>query len=601
MRKGRKVAAVLTAAMLMAAVPTSAYGDVLLRPQSSESISLNDLIKDGKNAVSSTVSNTANKIAESVNLDELIKSGQLTLSQIQDMGPGYAEEIAKTYGTNVVEGLAAALNVDSGFTGPVVGQTNLVEKYHEAYKTYEESLAGIFFLYSNVGNGGITHEPVMVDIPANLSYVMEKDGVPTPYVSRQKLTEYGTYVFKLSGIENPDLPLSEQVEYKATFRFRIQDKPPVEEITVPAGVEDFAAAMISGGISGISSGSSTGGNSGSSVSSSNNNSGSSALWSDMTNVLDLSGKNSAEEPAKTNPETEPAVQEKTSTETAAETEPQVSGEPEVTVETEPETSAAETTVPQKTKVQREQRFDLPTGNYVITLENGKEITSSVPEGFVGNAGVYLSVSEGDAIAVKLFRNDEQISFVNNEAVTQYGRYRMELDGYSYFFTIASKVAGMDYYPAPVGMRFTEVRWNDEILELKSDQYAEMKEEGTYAFYLVDNEKNKKEVVLEKDIQAPIVNVTVNKSSATIQYGSDDIESVILYQNGEEVNFNGTSLQTPGTYKLVVSDGAGNETVADFTLNYQINGFGIAAILLIIATIIGGVVFVVIVKRKVKVR
>ena len=91
------------------------------------------------------------------------------------------------------------------------------------------------------------------------------------------------------------------------------------------------------------------------------------------------------------------------------------------------------------------------------------------------------------------------------------------------------------------------------------------------------------------------------AAMTAEQSRDDIESVVLYQNGEEVKFNGSSLQTPGTYKLVVSDGAGNETVADFTLNYQINGFGIAAILLIIATIIGGVVFVIIVKRKVKVR
>lgn len=553
MKKRKKIIAALTAAVLLAAVPVTTYGAVIKYPESMKDLS-------------------------NLKVEDLVKTGQLTLEQIQDMGPGYAEEIAKMFGQDVVTGLSNALQSETEFTGPVVGQTNLTEIYHEEYKTYEESLAGIFFLYSNVGNGGITHEPVVVDIPANLSYVMEKDGVPMEYASRQYVSEKGTYVLRLTGIENPDLPLSEQVEYKATFRFRIQDKPPVEETEGPSGVEEFASTVISGV---------TGGGS----------NGSSSMWDDMSGVLDLSGKNQEDSSNETlaDPDNQP------DTKSEPETDGITEKEPESSVEKEPESSddKMEILVPQKQP--RSQRFDMASGNYVVTLENGKQITSSAPEGFVGNSAVYLSVSEGDAVLAKLFKNDEQVSFLNNETVSEVGRYRLELDGYSYFFTVASMVSGMDYYPAPVGMRFTEVRFNDEILELKSDQYAPMKAEGTYVFHMTDSDGNRMEVVLAKDETAPIVNVTVNGSSAAIQYGSEDIASVVLYQNGEAVNFNGSSLQTPGNYRLVVTDGAGNETAVEFVLNYQINGFGIAAILLIIATIIGGVVFVIITKRKVQVR
>lgn len=564
MKKGRKLIAALTASVLLASIPVSTYGAVVKFPESMTELADKANLKD-------------------LDVEDLIKSGQMTLEQIQNMGPGYAEEIAKTYGSNVVEGLAEALNVDSGFKGPVVGQTNLTEIYHEKYKTYEESLAGIFFLYSNVGNGGITHEPVVVDIPANLSYVMEKDGLPIPYISREYIYEKGTYVLKLTGIENPDLPLSEQVEYKATFRFRIQDEPPVEETEAPAGVQEFASAVLNGG--GSANGETVSGGS----------SGSSSMWDNMTGVLDLSGKDQAESSDQNT--AEPETMEDSVNETEPAKEPEVSANKESDADVE----NAQVQTPQKEEQPRTQTFDPATGNYMMTLENGKQITTSVPEGFVGNTPVYLSVSEGDAVAVKLFKNDEQVSFINNEAVAEIGRYRLELDGDSYFFTIASQVSGMDYYPAPAGMKFTEVRWNEEILELRSDQYAPMKEEGTYVFSMVDQDRNRTEVVLVKDETAPVVNVMVNGSSAAIQYGSDDIESIVLYQNGEKVSFNGSSIQTPGNYHLVVTDGAGNETAVDFALTYRINGFGIAAILLIIATIIGGVVFVVITKRKVKVR
>ena len=564
MKKGRKLMAALTASVLLASIPVTTFGAVVKFPESMTELADKTNLKD-------------------LDVEDLIKSGRMTLEQIQNMGPGYAEEIAKTYGTNVVEGLAEALNVDSGFKGPVVGQTNLTEIYHEKYKTYEESLAGIFFLYSNVGNGGITHEPVVVDIPANLSYVMEKDGLPIPYISREYIYEKGTYVLKLTGIENPDLPLSEQVEYKATFRFRIQDEPPVEETEAPAGVQEFASAVLNGGGSSI----------GETVS--GGSSGSSSMWDNMTGVLDLSGKDQAESSDKNS--AEPETKEDSVNETEPAKEPEISENKESDAASE----TAPVQIPQKEEQLRTQTFDPATGNYVMTLENGKQITTSVPEGFVGNTPVYLSVSEGDAVAVKLFKNDEQVSFINNEAVAEIGRYRLELDGDSYFFTIASQVSGMDYYPAPAGMKFTEVRWNEEILELRSDQYAPMKEEGTYVFSMVDQDRNRTEVVLVKDETAPVVNVMVNGSTAAIRYGSDDIESIVLYQNGEMVSFNGSSLQTPGNYHLVVTDGAGNETAVDFALTYRINGFGIAAILLIIATIIGGVVFAVITKRKVKVR
>lgn len=138
-------------------------------------------------------------------------------------GPGYVseEEEEKKYLDEEEE--------TTGFSGPGVNKVSLQEQYHEDYKVYEQSIADLFFLYTTVSNGGMTDEAVTIDIPANVLYTMEKDGTEIGYTSGQAVRERGTYVLRLTAVENPELPLSEQTEYQAVFRFRIQDKPPVEK------------------------------------------------------------------------------------------------------------------------------------------------------------------------------------------------------------------------------------------------------------------------------------------------------------------------------------------------------------------------------------
>ena len=123
-------------------------------------------------------------------------------------------------------GAATAETDSTVLTGPYVEQVTLQERYHEEYKVYEESMADLFFFYASVGNGGITHEAVTLDIPQNISYTMEMDGLPYAYQSGQPVGAYGTYVVRLTGIEDETVPFYEQKEYRAVFRFRIQAKPP---------------------------------------------------------------------------------------------------------------------------------------------------------------------------------------------------------------------------------------------------------------------------------------------------------------------------------------------------------------------------------------
>ena len=111
-----------------------------------------------------------------------------------------------------------------------------------------------------------------------------------------------------------------------------------------------------------------------------------------------------------------------------------------------------------------------------------------------------------------------------------------------------------------------------------------------------------EVVLKKDTEAPEVQVTVDGGKAGIQYLSDDITEIALMKNGTNVDgFHGTIISSPGNYRLTVSDAAGNETVREFALKYQINLYGIAAVFMCILIVIGAAVFVYHTKRNMKIR
>ena len=152
------------------------------------------------------------------------------------------------------------------------------------------------------------------------------------------------------------------------------------------------------------------------------------------------------------------------------------------------------------------------------------------------------------------------------------------------------------------MEFTEVRYNDELLDLSSSQYVEMREDGTYQFMMTGSHGERLETTLVKDTVAPEISVSASKSTASIQYLSQDIDEIVLIKDGTEVSgFSGTSIDEPGKYTLTVYDGAGNAASASFNLKYQMNFYSILAIILVILSIAGIGGFVVYTKKNTKVR
>lgn len=497
---------------------------------------------------------------------------------------------------------------------PLVNQVTLKEQYNEDYRVYEESMADVFFFYSNVGNGGITHESVFLDIPQNLSYTIEMNGVPWDYIPGQPISDYGTYVVRLTGIEDENVPLYEQKEYQAVFRFRIQQKPPKEteesrEVAVEAGApagmewqsytydgrpleEESEEGQDVFRVSGAANGQSEEVKEESGESLEDNTAASGSREGLEENEEGLAG----------NEEGLAGNEESLGNEELAEGAQDGSDSQEGRNEESGEGGKAEPGSINNGFISRTQDYDAASKRYHVTFSDGLELVSNVPEGYIGPDAVEVSVSPAGRESLVLYRDDEPIDYVHGDSFTEPGHYRLEVNGQPWSCTIASYLKEASVFAAPAGLRFTSAVLNGEPLELSSDRYVWLEEDGAYQFVLEGENGAVLHTGLAKDSEPPQVEVKLKGGNATIQYLSEDIEEILLERDGEAVEgFSGYSVSQPGSYRLVVRDKAGNEAEAKFSLSYRVNRYGIIAVVLLILLAAGGVAFVVHTKRSVRIR
>lgn len=454
---------------------------------------------------------------------------------------------------------------------PGVEEVTLSEQYHEEYGTYEESMAGQFFIYSNVGNGGFSDVPVYVDIPANLTWTMEKDGVRMEYASGQMVGERGTYVLRLSGVVNPELPLSQQTEYKAVFRFRIQDKVPVTEAAGnSASAAEEAAAKAQ-------------------------------------EILDFYEGTGSGVPGEIGQETEPSADSEERAETASEE--SISGESAGAQESIPEGTDEEgsgTAEDSGSGTEMDavgaivQSYNPVSGRYDITTADGRSFSSSVPEGMTGCAEAVLYL--GAETEYALYKDGSMIEYASAVPLKDRGSYRLEMGGSAFHFTVGTYLRETNLYTAPMGMRISEIIFDSEKITPEHERYVRMEEDGVYEILLSGAGNDTIQAVLVRDSVAPEAELKLTKGTASITYLSEDIADVVLIKDGEEPQeFHGTEINSPGNYQLILTDQAGNESSYDFSLSFSLNLYAIFAVALVVLLIVGGIVFVRYTKRNMKVR
>ena len=126
---------------------------------------------------------------------------------------------------------------------------------------------------------------------------------------------------------------------------------------------------------------------------------------------------------------------------------------------------------------------------------------------------------------------------------------------------------------------------------KSGQMLKLWKDGNYKITTSDKSgEHTLDVTLDR--VSPRFQVNLLDNQAQITYLSNDISRFELYKDntlekeGEIVEI----IEGPGTYRLVVTDNAGNKSEASFNIKYQINQAALIAIAIVIALVIAGIFF-----------
>ncbi|MDO4265433.1 MAG: hypothetical protein Q4C63_03085 [Eubacteriales bacterium] len=546
---------------------------------------------------------------------------------------------------------------DAQTTGPSVNTARMSEQYHQDYGIYEESLSDTIFFYSTVSNGSITDQAVSLDIPAGIRFTMEKDGTEIPYASGQKVSEYGTYLLKLTAIEDESLPFSEQTVTEGVFRFRIMAKAPETE-TADSG--------FSGGVTGVTGGTgyySSGGSTFFGGTGSSGNTGSTGIGDSIQSTIDTALSGGLSQETETEAQTEADTRTDASQTEAAETEE--SGGPEDgaygdvmgedgsidgTALDEALSGAlgegygAETLEGYNDETGLASAYDPTTGYYRHELISGEVFYTDVPNGMITNNPVVLLTN--DNLPFRVLRDGEEIEYQQGTPISEAGSYTVfpHAEGTIYLSSYADKneplfhfrvvtgpVNDLGIFTAPEGAVLTSVtigrrkeavteetaesaqrvtlpgapaaetelrsgaaqRPEREELTLTEDWFY-LEDEGSYTFYM-DTEAGPSTVTIEKDVTAPLFYISEENNRISFVYATQDAVRARVLSNGREI-YSGAPLSEisdPGSYTYEVYDSAGNMSGADVSLSYHMNT---AAILFIIMILLFAAIIVVAVKR-----
>lgn len=506
------------------------------------------------------------------------------------------------------------------------------ESYHEDFGIYEEGLGDKYFIYVNVANGGMTDQVVSLDIPENVRFTLEKDGVEIPYASGQALAERGSYMFYLTAVEDTSKPFSQQTVYQSTFRFRIQDRLPQAAQKQAAG--DSTSVYVNGQELSPGTDPLSGAPSQSGwvygISDAQNNAYpyqyDGRLPGNVSNGGVYGGTSNGGAANETLPEESPseeALPEESLTQEAGLEESLASegGEPLMNDDGTVNQEAIDQAISQAVGTASEEgpldpftdgagfssAIDEESGYYKNELLTGAIFYTNVPNGMITDNPVALTSS--DDITFTVLLDGEEIPYEPGQNFEESGSYTILpaqdtarfISAYSnranpafHFRILAGPVRDLGIFCAPADYVIQSVSYEGVELPAavaEDGSFARLERDGSYAVRMA-NGYGEREVALTRDSVRPRFHVSLEKNRAEVAYLSSDLASARLYKNGEEVSQGGVPsiIDGAGNYRLEVYDAAGNMGAAEFSIEYRFNRGAVMVIVLLVLLVVALVFF-----------
>lgn len=247
-------------------------------------------------------------------------------------------------------------------------------------------------------------------------------------------------------------------------------------------------------------------------------------------------------------------------------------------------------------------YEPETGRYVCYV-GGQSFTSSVPPGILLPQGRTASFTLPAGLTGTLYRNGDPVAESGLTAISQPGRYILQVQGSGAFDSFQFEFAILDGltnaladYTLPDGFVFDSVLVNGEALTPEYSNYMEFLEEGEYQLSASCPDIGQSfSLSFTLDRTAPTLalpEVTDGEAGGPVTLADLEPDAwVAVERDGESsrVTSPETVLAEAGRYVLTVYDQAGNSSRYEFTIHNYLNLSAVTAIGLA-ALGAGGVVF-----------
>ena len=241
------------------------------------------------------------------------------------------------------------------------------------------------------------------------------------------------------------------------------------------------------------------------------------------------------------------------------------------------------------------------------------VYSSVADGMITTERVSLEIPDG--MSVSVYYNGEELRDTDLTQLEKKGTYAVVASGSDtkdqlFSFTIAAQKTGaVSIFEVPDGFQLTKLVLNGDAKKVQGAASINMADDGDYqiGYRCVSSgvTYNLNLVVDHTPPQVTFDGVTNGMASGPVSIkGLEKNDQLQIERNGAEFELNFTFdnvLDTPGEYRVLVTDDAGNTLTESFRIRFYLNFQGVIFTLLAAAVVIGVIVYMYISRKKLKVR
>ena len=229
----------------------------------------------------------------------------------------------------------------------------------------------------------------------------------------------------------------------------------------------------------------------------------------------------------------------------------------------------------------------------ITIDKSVDAYLTTGNGSISNEDVVITA--GEKVSVIVTKDGKPYEYTLGQPITEEGKYKVTIyDAYgnqkTFSFEIVKGTKTVLDYTLGENVEIIEVRHNGEVIEWDSN-HLNFTTDGTYEVtVLVDGQEYSFELSLDTTAPEVTLNGIEDGEAGNVTVTITDMTeegTIKVYKDGELIDYNlGDELKDYGNYVVEVTDELGNTRTYSFTLEYQMNGWAIALIIIGILTILG---------------